>query len=327
MPFGTYSRRGGRWAWRSWRGRSTYKSQVSGRRYFNISFPVESLVTATVPAGEAFSNVIRTCPYYHPIGTNATEANMAANACALTSSLAYRSYTRLYDSVKINSVSLTFSVATTVGQGGIPGLRVYSSWDRNLQWGEGQITYDQLITGPESQVVTFINNSRCKFYRSNRAADLQERTSFHDCTVKIVTNQGMYDQEWGQAQNTTVGYHPSISIVLQASNTTESSRTIPIQIQARYNVTFRNPKFGLSVADSAKFGETKSDIFEALSAEPADDEIKEEEKPVLKKKKVVYEEEVLPDDDDTLIDDDEEESQVMTQPVKSSVKKAGKKSS
>ena len=92
MPFGTYRRRAGRWAWRSWRGRSTYARQASGRRYFNISFPVESLVTASISANESFSNVIRTVPLYHPIGTNATDANLAIYAASLTSSLAYRSY-------------------------------------------------------------------------------------------------------------------------------------------------------------------------------------------------------------------------------------------
>lgn len=295
------------------------RSQQTGRRYFNISFPCETLAQATISAGSYYSNVIRTNPFWSPVGTNATTANFNGNAAALVASTAYRAYTRLYDSVKINSVSLTISLATTIGEGGIPGIRVYTAWDRGLQWGEDPISYTDLMEGPEAQVITFINNSRARLYRTNRASDLQERTTFHDCTVKYQANNAYYDVEFGTAQNMTVGYVPSLSLVLMASDQTAADRVVPIQIQARYNVTFRNPKYGLSADSSAKFGEQKAEILDGIVEE-------EKEAPVAKKEKVVYEEEVLPDDDDTLIDDDEEEQEPVTQ-KKTILKKAGKKSS
>lgn len=300
MPrFGSYRRRAGRWAWRSWRGRSTYRAQTSGRRYFNISIPCETLAQATVAANSNYSNVIRTCPYYHPVGTNATQANLNIYSCALTSSSAYRAYSHLYDSVKINSVSLSISLATTIGEGGIPGIRVYTAWDRSLHWREDAISYADLIEGPEAQVVTFINNSRARLYRYNRASDLQERTQFHDCTVAFGTNQSYVDREWGSSGQMTIGYVPSMSLVLMTSDTTAADRVVPIQIQARYNVTFRNPKFGLSAssADSSGF---KRDVLPEVVEEGKSTEVKDGEIVLKKKVKVeepVYEEEVLPDDD------------------------------
>ena len=247
-----YNRYARRWPYRSWRRSSVTRSQQNGRRYFTISFPCETLAQATIAANSVYSNVIRTDPYWTPVGTNATQANINVNAAAVVQSTAYRAYTRLYDSVKINSVSLSISLATTIGEGGIPGIRVYTSWDRNLQWGEGAVTYEHLIEGPEAQAVTFINNSRAKLYRYNRASDLQERTTFHDCTVRYQANNAWFDVEYGTAQNMSIGYVPSLSLVLMSSDQTAADRVVPIQIQARYNVTFRNPKFGLSAESESE---------------------------------------------------------------------------
>lgn len=307
---------------RGWYRRSTYGRQKSGNRYFNISFPIETVVALTVPANASFTNVLRTVPYMCRVGTAATDGNVAAYAASLMESKAYRTYAGLYDSVKINSVSLSFSIATTIGEGGIPGIRCYTSWDRDLMANDGVVSEDDLLNGPESQVVTFINNSRAKFNRYNRAQDLQERTTYHDCTTVYQANDYRGDEYWvSPALNTgrSVGYCPSLSLVIQCSNTVATTRTIPIQLQGVYNVTFRNPKYGLSaVAPNRMFG--------------GDDEKKETEKeemeevPVLKKKKVVIEEEKEDDDDELnpLLDESQEP---FTVPKPVTVKKAGKKSS
>lgn len=315
-------RRRSRWPYRSWRRSSVTRQQQSGRRYFNISFPVENIVSLTVSANQAFSNVLRTSPYVSPVGTSDTDANRALNCAGVVGSIAYRKYCQLYDQVKINSVSFSVSIADTIGAGGIPGVRVYTSWDRDMQMGESLMTADELINGPESQVVTFINNSRAKFYRYNRASDLQERTTFIDSSNQFNANLNWVNLQWGQGNgNRGVGYVPSMSMVVQTSNTTTSNRTITVQVQARYNVTFRNPKYGLSVDSSSK-GVGDDEVEKKVESEM------EEEKPVLKKKKVVVVEPENDEDDELnpLLDEsvDEQEPVTFVKPV--SVKKAGKKS-
>lgn len=318
---------------RSWRRgfyrRSVYSKQKSGNRYFNISFPVETVVSLTVAPNQNFTNVLRTVPWRCRIGTAQTDANVAAYAASLMESKAYRIYAGLYDSMKINSVSLKFSIATTIGEGGIPGIRCYTSWDRDLMANENVINEDDLLNGPESQVVTFINNSKAKFTRYNRAMDLQERTTFHDCSVVYAENDYRVDTFWmsnSAATGRSVGYSPSLSLVMQCSNTTATTRTIPIQIQGVYNVTFRNPKYGLSAAaPNRSFGEVDS-IAEGKKVEE-DEEMEEE--PVLKKKKVqIVEENDDEEESDELLNPLEDESQepvTVSKPVL--VKKAGKKSS
>lgn len=306
---------------RGWfRRGSVTRTQQSGRRYFNISFPIENIVALTVNANQAYSNVLRTVPWVSPIGTADTDANRALNCCGLVGSVAYRRYCQLYDQVKINSVSFSVAIADTIGQGGIPGLRIYTSWDRDFQSGEALMSADDLINGPEAQVVTFINNSRAKFARSNYASDLQERTTFIDSTNNYSANVTWMNAQWGSGTARGCGYSPSMSMVCQTSNTTTSNRTITVQIQARYNVTFRNPKFGLTAASNAKgfaSGEEEKSIDSKMEEEISGE-------PVLKKKSVVYEEEVVPDEEKEE-EDDEESQEPMTQSFRVPVKKAGKK--
>lgn len=250
-----YNRSWRRRGWyRSSRGSSVTRSQQSGRRYFNISFPIENIVTLTINANQSFSNVLRTSPYYAPSGTADTDAARALNCCGLPASLAFRKYCQLYDQVKVNSVSFYVAIAAAIGAGGVtPGLRAYTSWDRNYVFNEDLVTADNLINGPESQAVTFINNSRCKFSRYNSASDLQERTTFIDSTLANSSNSYWANKQWVRGSGSNmVGYCPSMSLVLQTSDTQAATRTITLQVQARYNVTFRNPKFGLSVEGNAK---------------------------------------------------------------------------
>ena len=319
---------------RGWYRPTVARRQQTGNRYFTITFPVESIVTGTIAADQQFSNVIRTSPYYERLGT-VPDATLALYSCSLMSSTAYRTYCRLYDSCKINSVGLRFSLATTVGAGGIPGLRCYTCWDRNFMIEDSGdvLTAAQLIDGPESQVVTFINNSRCKFSRYNRAMDLQERTTFHDCSIKYVENTHRTDMLWfgDSTHSGQIGYVPSLSLVLQASNTEATTRSIPIQIQASYSVTFRNPRYGLSASSLSKFGDDREEIVEEVKK--MDDEkegVEELKKKIAKLEKELdgfRETEVLKDDEENVMDEDEESQEPITQPVKSAMKKVGKKSS
>lgn len=293
------------------------RTQQSGRRYFNISFPIENIVSLTVAANQSFSNVLRTSPYYSPVGTADNDVGRALNCCGLPGSIAFRRYCQLYDQVKVNSVSFIVSIAAAVGAGGVtPGLRVYTSWDRNYVYNEDLITADDLINGPESQAITFINNSRCKFSRYNYASDLQERTTFIDSTCQFSANSFWANKQWVRGSGSNmVGYCPSMSLVLQTSDSVVSNRTITLQIQARYNVTFRNPKFGLSVegngrsvdADGVSVDRGVSDGDDSSGVSGFDEET------IKKLKALLHEDVQLPlTDEDTRVsmEDDEKDEKV-----------------
>lgn len=304
------------------------RSQQSGRRYFRISFPVEEIATLTVAASTATvpnysSDLLRTCPLA-TVTTETATIKKGMFVSSLMNNTAFRLYCTLYDSMKINGVRHDISIAKTIGSGGdIPGVRIYTMWDRQLTSEDGMPTANQMLNGPESQVVTFINNSRCKFSRSNYSADMQERSTYFDSSIAVGANVTGNDQWWNRHQ---MCYCPSLHICALTSDAVQSIRTIPLQIQSTYYVTFRNPKYGMSAGDSAKFSDIKGVAMDEMKeSEMPEEEKNEEEAPILKKKKVVYEEEVIPDDENE--EDDEESQEPMTQPFKSPMKKAGKKSS
>jgi hypothetical protein len=331
MPY--YRRRyRSRWPYRSWRRGSVTRSSQAGRRTFNVSIPTSDAFQMTVGASNFWSNLVGISPYFTFSGNGLSHA-------ALTSSLLYKTYTKLYDEVKVNSVYVKISLMTNVGTGGlVPAVNLVSVWDRNVKRaeiidGEGIPTTATIQTGSESQSTLIVNNSRAVVSRYNKASDLQERTTFHDCSTVVYSSTGIVDQEW--SNKAPIGYCPGLMFALQTSTApgAGSSYVFDVAVEVRWNVTFRNPKFGLSgssakgiaVSDDQKFTELSQMLIEEMK-----DEEPETEKVVLKKKvkivEPVYEEEVLEDDKDDIVDDDDEESQVpLTQPVK--VKKAGKKSS
>lgn len=249
--YGAYRRRYG--YGRSWR-RNWYRygsragaMQRNGRRSFTLSVPVEQIYTMSIAANSAFSNLLRTVPYMHPIGAAATTANRNSSAQSLLENAAYNMYTKLYDQVKIVSVSHRVYICNPVGvSGGLPSMKVYTAWDRDWTYGDQPLTMNDLLNGPESQSQMFVTNSRAEFTRAIRATDLQERTQFHDCSIEN-NSAGTYqgDIEVMEYHN-PIGFNPSMSMAFEASDKTAADRSFQVSISSRYVVVFRNPKFGLS---------------------------------------------------------------------------------
>lgn len=249
--YGAYRRRYG--YGRTWR-RNWYRygsragaMQRNGRRSFTLSVPVEQIYTMTIPANSAFSNLLRTVPYMHPIGSAATSTNRNGCAQSLLENSAYNMYTKLYDQVKIVSVSHRVYICNPVGvSGGLPSMKVYTAWDRDWTWGDEPVTMNDLLNGPESQSQMFVTNSRAEFTRSIRATDLQERTTFHDCSIRN-NDAGTYHGDIEVMDlNHSIGFNPSMSMAFEASDKTAADRSFQVSISSRYVVVFRNPKFGLS---------------------------------------------------------------------------------
>lgn len=248
-----YSRtfRRSRWPFRSWRRRSVVRAEQSGRRTFTCSIPSNSAFQLVVPARKYWSNLVAVSPYFY-------SPEMAACKCSLIASQLYRVYTTLYDQVKINGVTLKISVMTNIGAGGIvSAAKLVTQWDRDAQWkevGEGHDlpTTNSLESGSESQSKLIVNNTRAVVYRSNWAADLQEKSTYHDCSIDV-SGSTWYDRQYHDGP---VGYSPSLFMALQSSTApdTGSSYTFDIAVEATWRVTFRNPKFGLSAGSSGFSG-------------------------------------------------------------------------
>lgn len=347
---------------RSWYRRSYSKSSKQGSVTFTCRIPVEDVVTFTILASDAtnsyhWSDLICTCPYAK-FTTNDTKMNLSR--CSLMESYLYRTYTRIYDQVKVNAVSVSIGLLDGVGIGGsLNALRIYTNWDRDLTFEEiskssSPTTPEELATGSESQNQLIVNNSRQVFKRYCSARDLQERTTYHDCSYSFhqkqtgggaTFNEGYYgDDVWaplsvgyatgaGSAQTTAsygvsgpTGFVPSLMMAVWSPSTFNANRSISVSLKATYSVTFRMPKFGLSSsAPSAKMSDMRGDAVEDVRREAEMNEEMQKEEPVLKKKKVVYEEEMIPDDEPE--EEDSEDQTPLTQPFKSPMKKAGKKSS
>lgn len=235
---------------RFWRRRGWYRSSVltrqrRGTRQFTVVFPIEDIYSLTIAANANMTEVWRSNPLEAYDGTAYVGPNKNGNAQCLIRSEAYRRFCSLYDQCKINYVSHTLSVCDPLGNGTLPALKVYTSWDRDFNTGDGVPSQEALLNGPESDSRIFVNNSRAVLNRFCGARDLSERTQFFDCSFRYQTNSSVYNIQFDSGQ-TRGCFVPSLCMFIQTSNTTAAARSIAVHVSSRVSVTFRNPKFGLS---------------------------------------------------------------------------------
>lgn len=255
---------------RSWRRRGWYRrggvarSSTQGTRRFSVVVPTQASFNFTVAGGSYWSDLHAIAPYDSRGG--------ATRHCSLPSSLLYRTYTRLYDQVKIDWVSVRISIMSLVGSGGVtPAVKVVTMWDRALSNDDASNpdnvpTPDSIQNGSESQISLIVNNSRAIVNRFNGANDLQERTLFHDGSLSSLSG-GYVDAAFLEGQN--CGYVPALYIALNTATSpgAGNSFSFTCSLDVKWRVTFRNPKYGLSVSSGSKaVGDLTSDL-ETLRAE------------------------------------------------------------
>lgn len=342
MAYG-YRRWNRQWRRGSWFTAGVRRSQTQGVRRFTISIPVEETFTLGTDANAlSQTSLFGVFPFMNSSLTD-TRAEHRNAHCNLLLSGVYRTYCSLYDEVKINSVSVGISVMSVpVGT----GFKLYTMIDRhaNLQDTLAYFPLNSKTEGSEVDSSVFTSLDRAKYYRYFRARDLGERTSFFDATygtqtfpqyasggAQVASHDNIVVYDW---YNNAVGtaFCPLIQFGLKYSSDAVAGTSATINLTVRYNLTFRNPKFDVSVAPqrAITMSDMKSDVIREIKEDAEDGEVKmnddeKKEAPVLKKKKVVYEEEVLPDVEEE--EDDEESQEPLTQPFKSPMKKAGKKGS
>lgn len=262
------------WRRRGWSRRGGLsRSSTQGSRRFSVVVPTQAVFNFTVPAGSYWSDLHAVSPY------SANPSSKLVHA-SLVSSLLYRTYTRLYDQAKIDWVSVKISIMTLVGAGGVsPAVKVVTSWDRDIGFNEvtgsnpsDYPTTDSIQSGSESQTSLIVNNSRAVINRFNAASDLQERTVFHDCSLVSVGGSNSYyvdSQYYAQSSQASksVGYCPGLYMALNAATSPGegSSFVFTCSLDVKWHVTFRNPKYGLSVGASKSAGDLIEDVVPVKS--------------------------------------------------------------
>lgn len=304
-------------------------AQKKGYRSQTMAIQVENIYSISIARDAHYSTLLRCVPFKNLIGTAAeNEDNVRKDAQSLLQSKLFKTYIQLYDQFKINGVRHVCGVGVSIGQGYAPACKIYTGWDRQLTAieEESMITFDDLEAGPESTVQMFVDNSRPVVTRSCWARDLQEKTNYVDTkTFSSPNNYEVMNSFRPTQGGNTLNFHPVFYLGVNVAGTPDAAATLKVSVSSTYYVTFRGPRYGLSSGDAKFLDLAKAEIVEKKEEE---EEKPKEEEPVLRKKKVTYEEETLPDDEMENDDDDEEESQApLTQPFKSPMKKAGKKSS
>lgn len=262
----------GRRYWRRtgwWRryGRRYGRNFTTGRRRLTLRVPCEAQVQFTIAAGENWSTLGCIQPF---LAFKTTAAGRGLGIAPLVASPLYRRYTELYDEVKVDNVYVSGSIIDGIGIGGIfSGLSFCSAWDRHIESGEvapgGKpgITPKTIQYGSEAQSFLLTNNSKQLVHRWNRASDIQEKTTFHDCSVGVAPSGAqvsfydesffVYNESGEVSLSSNIGYVPGLWMAFYSPLVnSENIRTVNVTFKVIYTVTFRNPKYGLSAETNAK---------------------------------------------------------------------------
>lgn len=278
-----YRRGYGRYWRRNWWRRGSMNRRIqSGTRTFSMTVPVEGIYSMVVSAGNYNTNVYCVSPYRYAPGA----ANADYLQCPVVMTELYRTYAKLYDEVKIDWASYEVSVLDVIGSGGtFSACRLWTTVDRKFAASDlsSPMNAYQVRTSSGAQGTMMTNNSRTIVRRYLAARDLQERITFHDCTVVAGTEgspayQYFNDGAWASASSNLMFFAPSMFYFLELNDAPSSQKAITVSVKVKYGVTFRNAKFGLSSeAPSKDVGvDIRSTVGDGVEVEGEDSELDEE---------------------------------------------------
>lgn len=234
---------------------------------------------------------------YH-IGANSYESNVwiispfgyatGTQSCVgtLTALNTYQAYASLFDEFKLNSISVRFNVTRTLSGFADATTDFITCLDRhgNAEDITNRMTMNQVENSSSAVRTTFNGQSTFTTTRSYRATDFMEKYTFYDASYHedgAVT--GRYIDAWYNNANNT-GFTPLIYSALKTTMATAAAtRDITCTADITYNLTFRNPKNGISVsaakaAAEAVDPEAKVTIVteeEDEAPEPAEEPVKD----------------------------------------------------
>lgn len=292
---------GGRYWRRSWWRRSVSSAQKQGTRRFSVSIPVEGVASAPVGNGTANSYVLGFQPFYNSNNANPAYPEYFKKNGNLVGNNLFSTYTQLYDEVKLNSVSLQLAVVGLPAQH--TAVKVVTGVDRHctLEDIRSAGTLANLMGSAESSSRMFTSLTNAKVYRYFRARDRQERETFVDSSLGtqafspaegVTYNLGGL-LEFMNCHSLYGALNPLISVGFSLAGNVAADSNVTFQYRVVWNLTFRNPKYGVT-------GAGRGDLF--LRGE-GDDEVKGEseldEETIKKLKGLLHEDVQLP-----LVDED-----------------------
>lgn len=177
--------------------------------------------------------------YSVPFESNSTDGSIAHSQL-------YRTYTTLYEEVKIVGVKVAVAVVTPVGDTTTPSLQIYTAWDRKRCYSEAAPTATQIIQASTYNVATALNNNVAKISRSCYASDLMEKAQWIDATTG---GTGYANLAFMACEQHCPCFSPSFMFTC-LSPSLGAAHNVTISISYTYYMAFRNPKFGGGSAKS-----------------------------------------------------------------------------
>lgn len=247
------------WRRRGWYRRGVARAQATGERRFKLIVPLSYTFTMQVPGGSTVSPVYGTNPY-----CDNTAANYPLRCmCSLPSSDIYRTYSRLYDEVKVDWASMNLTCMESIGAN-LPACSVVTGLDRCCNSSEPASTagaewptFVQLVGSGTSQRYMMNSLTKKTVYRYIRASDVNERTLFHDCDIATVSSGGVNitaDSAYfhmGSASHACLFFAPAFQFAVELpSAAPEGGYGVIFQMEVKYGVTFRGPKYGMVASNN-----------------------------------------------------------------------------
>lgn len=186
--------------------------------------------TKTVSAG--YGTTPGDVYYSAPFDNNSSDGSIAHSQL-------YRTYTTLYEEVKIIGVKVSLAVVTPVGDTTTPSLQIYTAWDRKHGFSEDAPTATQIIQASTYNVATALNNNVAKITRSCYASDLMEKAQWIDAT----TGGSYGNVAYMDSEHHCPCFCPSFMFTC-LSPSLGAAHNVTISISYTYYMAFRNPKFG-----------------------------------------------------------------------------------
>lgn len=168
----------------------------------------------------------------------------------LTALPTYKAYAYLFDEMKLNSISIRFNVTRSLSGFSDATTDFMTCLDRhgNEEDITNRMTLNQVENSSSAVRTTFNGQSTFSTTRTYRATDFMEKYTFYDASWTDDAENGRYIDSWYNNCNNT-GFTPLIYSALKTTMATSSAtRDVTCTADITYNLTFRNPKNGMTVA-------------------------------------------------------------------------------
>lgn len=242
------------WRRRGWSRRGVNRAQATGSRRFKLVVPVNQLYSLQASAGNNYSAVYGISPF-----CSNTEHGFSYRCVGnLYKNNSFIAYSKLYDEVKVDWVSVNFECMENIGVN-LSSIALYTCVDRRASYAEVDDNSGSVwpsaynVEASASSTTTFMNStSKRSVHRFFAATDLIEKNQFID-TDFTLTNGVYVNKAYLAAGSNPNFFCPSVLFcVLLPAAAPEGGYSIPFCISVKWGVTFRGPKYSTQAAAASK---------------------------------------------------------------------------